>query len=383
MDNALTPDLYRSRLAKFKDRMRQQGIVVALVSDPINTCYLTGFWTIISIPQTVVTIVPLEGEPTLVVPWLEMEAAREQSWLSDIRPSMGRPFEINGKEVAATSVFQRIEERLQEVGRAEGYLGVEYAAVSRLWLDDLAKVAAMQWVDISEFIPRLRMVKDEAEIQLLRQGAAILDKAVSAGIRAVSPGVTEAAAAAAVASVIWSEGAVASHIVVGSGPRSALPHPLPTERRCEAGELVIFDLGLRYQNYWIEIARTVVVGRPTDEQVYLYKLVRQAQEAAAASLRPHSPAAAADAAVWTLYEKNGYDGRYYTHSTGHGCGLLYADMPWIGVGSQDMVHANMVISLEPGLYFAGVGGIRLEDAFLVREGAVERLTKAPQFLGRE
>jgi Xaa-Pro aminopeptidase len=163
--------------------------------------------------------------------------------------------------------------------------------------------------------------------------------------------------------------------LVASGPNSALPHHRAGTRRIEVGDVVILDYGCRVDGYCSDITRTVVCGQATDEVVRVYETVREAQERARGAVRPGVEAEVVDAAARTVIAGAGYGDRFI-HRTGHGIGLDVHEPPYIVAGNKDRLSPGMTFSVEPGIYFPGRWGIRIEDLVRVTETGVGVLNQA-------
>jgi Xaa-Pro aminopeptidase len=167
--------------------------------------------------------------------------------------------------------------------------------------------------------------------------------------------------------------------IVASGPRTALPHAQPTEKRLQKKELVVLDLGVILRHYCSDLTRTVCVGRASSEVKRLYKAVDQAQQAALEILRAGVAAGRVDQAARQVLERS-HLGQYFVHSTGHGLGIEVHETPRIGRRQKQVIRAGSVVTLEPGVYIEGVGGIRIEDDVAVLSTGIEVLTSAPRGL---
>lgn len=361
------------RLRRFQDQLHERGIALALVVDPFNICYLTGYWTILSgLPGTdALLAVPDRGEPWLAVPGLELTLARELCpEIRDIRYL--RPLEttVHGRPVSAQTVPQLVRAAVGSIAGAS--VGLD---VSLLRTDKYQALAdslrGHQVADLTPGLAAMRASKDPVEQQTIREASAVVSAAAAAISEALRPGSTENALAAEAVRVIWASGGTITHLVVAGGPRGALPHALPTARAVEAGEFVVVDIGVLRNNYWAEIARTYVAGRPTAEQARLLALVQEAQNASRRALRPGVPAQEVDAAARNVLRNAGYDDGTYIHTTGHGLGVMGPDAPVIGAHNSAPIPLHSTVTLEPGLYFPGSGGIRIEDSFLVTENGPE------------
>jgi Xaa-Pro aminopeptidase len=167
--------------------------------------------------------------------------------------------------------------------------------------------------------------------------------------------------------------------IVASGPRSALPHARPTEKLLQKNELVVLDLGAILRHYCSDITRTIFLGRAPSRVRRWYKSVQEAQEAAHQALRAGVSAGSVDRAARRLLTQRGL-GRYFVHGTGHGLGIEIHESPRVGRNQKPEIRAGNVVTLEPGIYVEGVGGIRLEDEVAVHADNTEVLTTAPRAL---
>jgi Xaa-Pro aminopeptidase len=165
--------------------------------------------------------------------------------------------------------------------------------------------------------------------------------------------------------------------IVASGERSALPHAQPTVSRLEANRLLLIDVGASLDGYASDMTRVVHTGRASKATRRLYDAVLEAHLAALDLVRPGVTCSAIDGAARKTLKRFGYD-QYFQHSTGHGLGLEIHEAPRIGRRIEDVIEQNMVITIEPGAYIPGTGGVRIEDTVLVTEQGAESLTKVPK-----
>ncbi len=164
--------------------------------------------------------------------------------------------------------------------------------------------------------------------------------------------------------------------MVASGIRSAYPHGGCTDRKIMKGDLVVLDIGAKYQNYRADLTRTVTVGKPSSKQVRIHEVVREAQDRAFQSVRAGVKACDIDAVARGLIEREGY-GEYFVHSLGHGIGLNVHEPPTLNPETKDKLRVGNVVTVEPGIYIVKFGGVRIEDTVLVRRGGAEKLTRVP------
>jgi Xaa-Pro aminopeptidase len=166
----------------------------------------------------------------------------------------------------------------------------------------------------------------------------------------------------------------AFRIIVASGKRSAKPHGYATNKRIRRGDLVVIDFGALYNEYRSDVTRTVVVGKPSQKQRKIYRIVREAQERAIRKVGAGVPCCDVDRAARGYIERKGY-GKYFINSTGHGVGKKVHQVPKISKRNRRKLKAGMVVTIEPGIYIKGWGGVRLEDMVLVTRRGCKVLTK--------
>jgi Xaa-Pro aminopeptidase len=228
----------------------------------------------------------------------------------------------------------------------------------------------------SALVERARMVKDDDELKLIRSavqaGAKLFDRA----LEVLRPGVKETDVAAEMEYAARRAGAeeMSFPTIIASGARSALPHGRASDRAIAAGGFVVCDFGVILAGYCSDQTRTVWVGAAaSNEARSAYEAVREAQEAGIAAVRPGVSAGEVDAAARKVLQKAGL-GRYFTHSAGHGVGLEIHESPRIAAGQKDLLKPGMVITIEPGVYFPGKWGVRIEDMVAVTASGCEVLT---------
>ena len=264
-------------------------------------------------------------------------------------------------------------------------VGFEAAHVTVAALEAWKRVTpATQWRATEQLVERLRIIKDDAEQQILRRAGRLLAGVARALPELVSTGLTERGIASAIDDAIERAGfsAPAFTTIVASGPHSAHPHARPTDRELRAGDLVVLDFGGVLDGYCVDLTRMAVVGQPTADASSLYAAVRDAHRAAVDTVRPGIPASAIDAAARDVLTSRGF-GDAFVHATGHGLGLEVHEDPRIGRadgGDSERIERGMVFTIEPGAYVSQRGGVRLEDDVLVTTDGCEVLTDAPRDL---
>jgi Xaa-Pro aminopeptidase len=225
------------------------------------------------------------------------------------------------------------------------------------------------------------MRKDAGELAQMRKAAILAGEIIDFAIRLLKPGVSESEVAAEIEYQIRKRGAAGPSFetIVAFGNRAALPHARPTGKRLRKNELVVLDLGVILGHYCSDITRTVFVGRAPKRIQRWYEAVLEAQGAAISSARETVACGDVDAAARRVLAGYGLD-HLFVHSTGHGLGLEVHEDPRVAKGQERRLQSGNVITIEPGVYAEGIGGIRIEDDVAVHAGRTEVLTRAPRDL---
>ena len=228
----------------------------------------------------------------------------------------------------------------------------------------------------NKLVWELRKIKNEKELELMRKAGELTGEGMKAAYKTIKPDVREYEVAAEIEYAMRKKGSwgTAFDTIVASGARSAFPHGGCTDRKIGNGDLVVVDVGATYQHYRSDMTRTIVAGKPSAKQKKIYEVVRQAQEAALQAVKPKAKARDIDAIAREIIEKAGY-GRYFVHGLGHGVGLEVHEPPKLSRESKDRLAVGNVVTIEPGIYITGFGGIRIEDTVLVGKLKAEKFTK--------
>lgn len=259
-------------------------------------------------------------------------------------------------------------------------LGVEAMHLTVKDFTHLKKtLPGVKLVASERFVEKIASVKDAEEIENIRQAGAICGKVLDEIKPLIKPGVTELDISAEISYRAKRHGSERDPFepIVASGPRSALPHGISSSKGLASGELVIIDFGAVIHGYAADFTRTVLLGEFTDPQAAWARWVEQALEKAEHAAKPGIEGRELDAVARHFFSQHECDD-FFQHSLGHGLGLDVHELPRIGERSQDKLAVGNVITLEPGLYLAGVGGIRIEDDFAVTGEGLENLTPYPR-----
>ncbi|MDM5196728.1 Xaa-Pro peptidase family protein [Fictibacillus enclensis] len=232
-----------------------------------------------------------------------------------------------------------------------------------------------EFTNIADEMGRLRTIKSDAEIAIIRRSAHIADKAMQQALEAAKPGMKEYEVTAVARYVMLKEGAENPSFepFLASGENSWLPQRYASDKVLQPFELNLLDMGGIYQGYCSDITRTFSVGETTPKQKRLFTDVLRVQQETIQSLRPGIRAGEVDFTARRAIEELGY-GEYFPHLTGHGLGIDIHEGPIIDKGRTDILQKNMVLTIEPGVYLPGVGAVRIEDMVLITEDGYELLT---------
>ena len=341
-------------------RLEKAGLRSALVTKPVDIFYLTGFRG-----SAGMLLVGQRGTRLWVDPRYTLQAGEQTSGIEVIetREGLGR--------TVATWLRKR---RPKAVGYQDLHLVcAEFAAIRR----EAGTAAAIRWRPIGPMLDTLRMVKDAWEIERIREAGKLTADVFAKMLPMVRPGARESDLATELEYFMKRAGAdgPAFETIVAGGARSAWPHARASSRCLEGGELVIFDLGAILSAYAADMTRTVYLGRPSPRARRLYESVAEAQQEAVQNLRPGLSGNDADSVARQSLARHKLD-QYFTHSTGHGVGLEVHERPRLGRGDETRMPAGCVVTIEPGVYVEGYGGVRIEDTVLVGENGPEILTPA-------
>jgi len=365
--------IHEERTQRARVLMAEKGIDAMLILSLENYYYFTGDYR-----RQPRALIPRDSKPLLMVSRGEVEEARSQSWIKDVR-GYGHLHEM----------MITIIDVLKQRGLSTGKLALEMEFATPAFLLERFKLAnpTVQVVDSKPITSPLRLAKSAEELELIRGAASLADVGMAAAVKALRSGVSEIEVAAEAEYALKKAGAerVAFPIFVNSGPRSAWLHGLATYRKMQQGEPVLIDIGPVYHGYCADICRTVVVGgSPTPERRQVYDAYRHAQRSVLEMLRPGKRGMDIDQLASQVVTEHGY-GEYYVRGFAHGVGLGFEETPFPTIFPEDTVQelpANTVLAVgHPTLAVPGVGGFRVEDTVVLTSEGVEVLTKFPQELG--
>lgn len=346
---------YAKRIERVMENLAAQGLSQLLVSDPRSIQYLTGAY-IEPGERFLGLVLTTDDAPVLVLNEL---------------------FSAPAGIECAVEHYKDGEDPLAIVARAcssSANLGCDKNLAARFLIPLIERRAALQFVLASVAVDRARAIKDETERALMRQASLTNDAAMDRFRELVRPGITEAEVAGRLEAIYRELGASGHSFapIVSFGANAADPHHEPDSTPLRAGDVVLFDVGCRQDNYCSDMTRTFFTQQPTELQRNVYETVHRAGNAARALVAPGVRACDIDAAARTIIEEAGF-GRYFTHRLGHQIGLDVHEPGDVSGANDACVKPGMVFSIEPGIYLPGEFGVRIEDLVLVTEDGCEVL----------
>jgi Xaa-Pro aminopeptidase len=352
------------RLSRLREQMAERELRALLIMQPQNRRYLSGFsgstgWLLIT-PEKALLLTDSRY-------WEQVGREVPHFELVKLDNQKANPF------------VTTLVECLERCG-VSGAIGFEADSVTVAQFEQLQEALPhLQWTGAGEALDELRLIKDPAEVELMRRAARIADEALAALEPRLRPGTTEREIAAALQYEMKLRGAEKESFdaIVASGPNGALPHAKPTDRAFCEGDLVTIDFGATYQGYNSDMTRTVAIGQVNGKLADIYRLVRRAQQTALEALRPGLTCKQADAIARDMIEAAGY-GELFGHSLGHGVGLAVHENPRVGRNSDTVLRRGMVVTVEPGVYVPELGGVRIEDMAFITDDGYDVLTTAPK-----
>lgn len=349
-----------NRLERLRASMEKVNVDGFLITSTYNRRFMTNFTG-----SAGVVLISMK-EAKFITDFRYVEQAGEQAVDFEIVQHTGTLLEEVGKQVKEMNISK---------------LGFEQDHMTFATYKAYEKAIESQLLPVSGIIENLRLIKTSSEIKILKDAAAIADAAFIRILDFIRPGVTELDVSNELEFFMRKQGATSSSfdIIVASGVRSALPHGVATDKVIEKGDFVTLDYGAYYNGYVSDITRTLAVGKPSEELINIYDIVLEAQLRGMAGIKPGMTGKEADALTRNLIEEKGY-GQYFGHSTGHGIGLEVHEGPALSLRSDIILEPGMAVTVEPGIYLPGIGGVRIEDDTIVTLEGNEALTHSSKEL---
>lgn len=361
---------YKLRRQRLKKKLRRNKIDALLVSQPENRRYLSGYS---SQDHTIsessgFLFVPARGKTLLLTDFrFKLQAEKE----TDL------PVKLYTKGMVSLLRQLISASALKRIGFESRYtlhsLSVEF--------DNIGKKQKIEFVPLSDLVESMRVIKSEKEIEVLRASVRLNEKVFKKIFNHLSPEMREVDVAIELEIAMRGAGAESPSFdtIVAAGNNAALPHAVPQTSHLGTGRSIIVDMGLKLSGYCSDMTRTLVLGSPDKRYTEIHRLVRKAHKAGIRAVRAGVTAKEVDRAARKIISDAGY-GKYFGHSLGHGVGLAVHEDPRVSARSRRKLKAGMVITIEPGIYIPGWGGVRLENMVVVREDGCEELNRDTTWL---
>lgn len=348
------------KLEKLRAAFEANGIDGILISSPFNRRYISNF----------------TGTSGVV-----LISSDQAQFITDFRYIEQASKQCEGFEIIKFSdtIPQEVARQVKKLGIQKLGFEEDYISFSSYKVYD--KEIEAELVPVSGVIEKLRLIKTDAEIKIIKEAADIADAAFKHILDFIRPGITELEVANELEFFMRKSGAVSSSFdtIVASGYRSALPHGVASEKVIEKGDMVTLDYGAYYKGYVSDITRTNAVGEPDSKLKAIYEIVLEAQLRGMEGIKPGMTGKQADALTRDYISEKGY-GEYFGHSTGHGIGLEVHEGPSLSMKSELVLEPGMIVTCEPGIYIPGLGGVRIEDDVLITKDHNEALTHSAKEL---
>lgn len=348
------------KLTKLRQALQQSSLDALLVTSEFNRRYITGF------------------TGTAGVALVTKEDA---VFITDFRYTSQANDQVEGFRVVqySGSLIKEVATQVEKLGVKT--LGFEQDAMTFAEYEQYKENVSSQFVPTSGIIEKIRLIKTPQEITIIKAACAIADDAFTHILNFIEPGKTELEVANELEFFMRKQGATSSSFdtIVASGLRSALPHGVATNKVIEKGDFVTLDYGALYNGYISDMTRTIAVGEPSEKLVDMYNAVLASQLLALEKVGPNMTGKEADAIARDYLTAQGY-GEAFGHSLGHGIGLEVHEAPSLSVRGETVLEPNMTVTLEPGVYLPGIGGVRIEDDILITATGNEKLTHSTKEL---
>jgi len=364
--------LNKARLQNLS-RALQKNELDAIALNPGSTMtYLTGLQFHL-MERPVVLFITADQDPLLVLPHLEMPKAGLFPFPVQTIPYGELPHEWD-------AAFQQAARALNLNGKR---IGIEPRQLRIMEFRHIqAGAPQASYPDAEKALSVLRLRKDKQEIETMRQAVKIAQDALKDTLPLIKIGMTERELAAELTIQLFKHGSdpeLPFAPIVSAGMNAANPHASPSDKKLEAGDMLVVDWGATYRGYISDLTRTFAVGQANPEWREIHKIVQDANAAGRAAGKPGAPCADVDIATRNVIEKAGY-GKYFNHRTGHGIGMEAHEAPYMRGDNQQLLEAGMAYTVEPGIYLPNQNGVRIEDNVVVTETGVEVLSDMPREL---
>jgi Xaa-Pro dipeptidase len=360
----------QARFDKLNASLRTSDLDAVILNPGPTLTHLTGLHFHL-MERPVVLLFAKDQVPAIVMPELELQKVA-------LLPYKLQVFAYPEKPSEWDKAFRSAAQALGLDGKR---IGVEPRNL-RLLEYGYVKTSAPEadYPDASDVLAGLRLRKEKAEVEAMRKAVKIAQSALEATIPLIKIGMTEKELSSELVTQLLKHGSepeMPFAPIVSGGPNSANPHASPSERKLQAGDLLVVDWGATYDGYISDLTRTFAVGEVDDECQKIHKIVQDANAAGRAAAKPGVPCANVDIAAREVIEKSGY-GKYFTHRTGHGIGMEGHEEPYMRGDNMQILEPGMAFTVEPGIYLPGRNGVRIEDNVVITDTGADVLSDMPR-----
>jgi Xaa-Pro dipeptidase len=359
-----------ARLNNLIASLRTSKLDAVILNPGPTLTYLTGLQFHL-MERPVVLFVAPDKDPVLVLPELELLKV-------DLFPYKVQTFAYGELPSEWDDAFRKAAQALGLDGKR---IGVEPRQLRLLEFSHVKTGAPeAEYLDASDVLSQLRLKKDKAEVDAMRRAVKIAQDALEAAIPLLKIGMTEHELASELVMQLLKHGSDSElpfAPIVSGGPNAANPHASPSERKLQAGDLLVVDWGAAYGGYISDLTRTFAVCEVDAECQKIHKIVQEANAAGRAAGKPGVPCANVDIATRDVIEKSGY-GKYFTHRTGHGIGMEGHEDPYMRGDNMQLLEVGMAYTVEPGIYLPNRNGVRIEDNIVITESGADCLSDMPR-----
>jgi len=359
-----------ARFDKLNASIRTSDLDAVILNPGPTLTYLSGLHLHL-MERPMVLLFAKDQDPAIVIPELELQKTVDLPYKLQVFAYPENPSEWD-------NAFRKA---VQALGLDGKRIGVEPRQLRLLEFRHVKNGAPKaDFPDASDVLSGLRLRKDKAEVDAMRKAVQIAQNALEATIPFIKIGMTEHEVSSELVVQLLKHGSTPEmpfSPIVSAGPNSANPHASPTERKLQAGDLLVVDWGAAYDGYISDLTRTFAVGEVDEEYSKIHKIVQESNTAGRAAGGPGIPCANVDKAARDVIEKAGY-GQYFTHRTGHGIGMEGHEEPYMRGDNMQILEVGMAYTVEPGIYLPGHNGVRIEDNVVVTEKGVDVLSDMPR-----
>jgi Xaa-Pro dipeptidase len=362
--------MLHSRFDKLNASLRTSDLDAVILNPGPTLTYLSGLHFHL-MERPVILLFAKDQDPAVVLPELELQKVASLPYKIQVFDYSENPSEWD-------DAFRKA---IQALGLDGKRIGVEPRQLRLLEFRHVKNGAPKaDYPDASNVLSGLRLKKDKAEVDAMRKAVKIAQAALEATIPFIKTGLTEKEISSELVVQLLKHGSepeIPFSPIVSGGPNAANPHASPSDRKLQAGDLLVVDWGAAYAGYVSDLTRTFAVGQVDAEYEKIHRIVQDANAAGRAAGKPGVPCASVDKAARDLIEKAGY-GLYFTHRTGHGIGMEGHEEPYMRGDNLQLLEPGMAYTVEPGIYLPDRNGVRIEDNVVVTENGVDVLSDMPR-----